>query len=75
MVRRVGSSLRIRFTPAANATHQVVSIRLSTGIARPYILGAKARSLTIGPLPRRARAVSVLIYGADDGLRGPAARG
>ncbi|HEX7610778.1 MAG TPA: hypothetical protein VF380_08910, partial [Solirubrobacteraceae bacterium] len=75
VVRRVGSSLRIRFTPAANATHQVVSIRLSTGIARPYILGAKARSLTIGPLPRRARAVSVLIYGTDDGLRGPAARG
>jgi hypothetical protein len=75
VVRRVGATLRIRFTPAPNATHQVVSVRLSTGIARPYILGARARSLTIGPLPRRARAVSVLIYGTDDGLRGPAARG
>ena len=72
-MRRVGSAIQIRFKPGSGATHQIVSVRLSNGMARPYVLGPRASRLTIGPLPRKVRALSVTIVGSDAGLFGPRA--
>jgi hypothetical protein len=73
-VRRVGSTLRVTFRPAANAKEQIVSVRLSDGRKQLFVLRRRAGQVTIVGVRRGVHAVAIVVRGlSNTGLLGPAA--
>jgi len=75
LIRHRGTSLRITFRPAPGATHQIVSALLSDGRTPLFVLGARARGVTIRKVPRGVRAVKVVVQGLLGGVGGPSLTG
>jgi hypothetical protein len=67
-VTRVGTTLRITFTPSRGATRQYVTASLSDGRTPVFVLGAGTRSVVIAHVPRRVRALRVAARGAAHGF-------
>jgi hypothetical protein len=74
-VRHIGTKLVITFTPAARATKQAVSVRLSDGRGLLFNVGGHVRSVTVKAVTRSVHALSIVVRGSIGGIQGPALRG